>query len=155
MAGKSLTRAIAVIMPAVALLSAFTHHVTTTAVMLPVTLDLSRKRDIPASKLLMPMSFAASLGTAITIIGAPAFLIASNTLQQSGRPGLPIFSIAPIGLSLSLVGTIFILLIGRFLLPTHRGGEDRTNHFRLEDYLTEIVVTDKSPLLNRTIAELE
>jgi len=155
LAGSSLSRAIAVIMPSVALLSAFTHHVTTTAVMLPVTLDLSRKRKIPASKLLMPMSFAASLGTTITIIGAPAFLIASNTLQQSGRSGLPIFSIAPIGLSLSLVGTIFILLIGRFLLPTHRGSEDRTNHFRLEDYLTEIVVTDKSSLLDRTIGEIE
>jgi Na+/H+ antiporter NhaD/arsenite permease-like protein len=72
LAGRSLTRAIAVIMPSVALLSAFTHHVTTTAMMVPVTLDLSRKRQIPASKLLMPMSFAASLGTAITIIGAPA-----------------------------------------------------------------------------------
>src|SRR5207248_8485511 len=108
LAGSSLTRAIAVIMPSVALLSAFTHHVTTTAVMLPVTLDLSRERKIPASKLLMPMSFAASLGTTITIIGAPAFLIASHTLQQSGRPGLPIFSIAPTGLSLSLVGTVCI-----------------------------------------------
>jgi hypothetical protein len=45
-------------------------------------------------------------GNAITIIGAPAFLIASNTLQQSGRGGLGIFSIAPIGLALSLVGRI-------------------------------------------------
>ncbi|HEY3102735.1 MAG TPA: SLC13 family permease [Pyrinomonadaceae bacterium] len=155
LAGRSLTRAIAVIMPSVALLSAFTHHVTTTAMMVPVTLDLSRKRQIPASKLLMPMSFAASLGTAITIIGAPAFLIASNTLQQSGRGGLGIFSIAPIGLSLSLVGTIFILLVGRFLLPTHEGEQDRGSHFRLEDYLTEIVVSDKSPLLKKTVAEID
>lgn len=155
LAGSSLSRAIAVIMPAVALMSAFTHHVTTTAVMVPVTLDLSRERNIPASKLLMPMSFAASLGTAITIIGAPAFLIASNTLQQSGRAGLGIFSIAPIGLSLSFLGTIFVLVIGRFLLPAHHAGEDRANHFRLEDYLTEIVITDKSPLLDRTIAEIE
>jgi di/tricarboxylate transporter len=104
LAGNSLSRAIVVIMPSVALLSAFTHHVTTTAMMVPVTLNLSREHKMPASKLLMPMSFAASLGTAITIIGAPAFLIASNTLQQSGRSGLGIFSIAPIGLALSLVG---------------------------------------------------
>lgn len=48
LAGSSYTRALAVIMPAVALLSAFTHHVTTTAVMLPVTLNLSRERGIPA-----------------------------------------------------------------------------------------------------------
>ena len=154
-AGNSLTRAIAVIMPSVALLSAFTHHVTTTAMMVPVTLNVARERKMPASKLLMPMSFAASLGTAITIIGAPAFLIASNTLQQSGRAGLGIFSIAPIGLTLSLVGTVFVLFIGRYLLPSHEAEEDRSSHFRLEDYLTEIVVTEKSPFLKKTVAELE
>ncbi len=155
LAGRSLSRALAVIMPSVAVLSAFTHHVTTTAVMLPVTLDISRERDIPASKLLMPMSFAASLGTAITIIGAPAFLIASTVLQQSGRPGLGIFSIAPIGLSLTLAGTLFVLLIGRFLLPSHKGTEDSTKHFRLEDYLTEITLLEDSPLIGKTIGELE
>jgi di/tricarboxylate transporter len=155
LAGNSLTRAIAVIMPCVAVLSAFTHHVTTTAMMVPITLDVSRERKIPAAKLLMPMSFAASLGTAITIIGAPAFLIASNTLQQSGHGGLGIFSIAPIGLALSAVGTVFVLLIGRHLLPSHEAEEDRSSHFRLEDYLTEIVVTEKSPLVDQTVADLK
>jgi di/tricarboxylate transporter len=155
LAGKSLTRAIAVIMPLVALMSAFTHHVTTTAIMLPVTLDLSHERKIPASKLLMPMSFAASLGTAITIIGAPAFLIASTILQQSGRPGLGIFSIAPIGLSMTLAGTLFVMLLGRFLLPERAGGEDPDRHFRLEDYLTEITVMADSPFLNKTIDDIE
>ena len=153
-AGKSLNRAIAVIMPSVALLSAFTHHVTTTAVMLPITLDLSREQKMPASKLLMPMSFAASLGTAITIIGAPAFLIASNVLQQSGRSGLGIFSIAPIGLTMTVAGTLFVLLIGRFLLPAHHGGDDASRHFRFEDYLTEIAVVKDSPFVGKTINEL-
>ena len=142
-------------MPSVALLSAFTHHVTTTAVMLPITLDLSRERKLPASKLLMPMSFAASLGTTITIIGAPAFLIASTVLQQSGRSGLGIFSIAPIGLSLTVAGTLFVLWIGRFLLPTHKGGDDPTRHFRLEDYLTEIVVSKDSPFAGKTVSEIK
>jgi di/tricarboxylate transporter len=155
LAGKSLTRAIAVIMPSVALMSAFTHHVTTTAIMLPVTLDLSRERKIPASKLLMPMSFAASLGTAITIIGAPAFLIASTVLRQSGRPGLGIFSIAPIGLSMTLAGTLFVILVGRFLLPERSGNEDPEKHFRLEEYLTEITVMAESPFLSKTIDDIE
>lgn len=154
-AGKSLNRAIAVIMPSVALLSAFTHHVTTTAVMLPITLDLAREQKMPASKLLMPMSFAASLGTAITIIGAPAFLIASTVLQQSGRPGLGIFSIAPIGLTLTLSGTLFVLLIGRFLLPTHEGGDDASRHFRLEEYLTEIALVKDSPFIGKTVDEVQ
>lgn len=154
-AGRSLSRAIVVIMPAVALMSAFTHHVTTTAVMLPIVMDLSRERKIAASKLLMPMSFAASLGTAITIIGAPAFLLASNALREAGRPGLGIFSIAPIGLALSLFGTIFILLVGRFLLPDNEAANDAISRFRLEDYLTEIAVLPDSPMVDRTLAEVE
>ncbi len=155
LAGSSYTRALAVIMPAVALLSAFTHHVTTTAVMLPVTLNLSRERGIPASKLLMPLSFAASLGTTITIIGAPAFLVASGVLQQAGRPGLGIFSIAPIGLSLSLVGTLFMLVAGRFLLPAREGTADLVTRFRLDQYFTELTILPNSRFLDKTLADVK
>jgi di/tricarboxylate transporter len=155
LAGSGYTRALAVIMPSVALLSAFTHHVTTTAVMLPVTLDLGRQRGIPASKLLMPLSFAASLGTTITIIGAPAFLVASANLQQAGRPGLGIFSIAPIGLSLSIVGTLFMILAGRFLLPAREGGADLATQYRLDNYFTELTILPNSHFLDKTLAEVK
>ena len=155
LAGKSLERAIAVVMPSVALLSAFTHHVTITGLMLPPLLKLSRESDIPASKLLIPLSFAASLGTTITIIGAPAFLIADGLLKQAGQSGLGIFSIAPIGLVISLAGTIFFLLVARFLLPAHRGDEDSVDHFRMEGYYTELVILPDSPLIGKTIREVE
>jgi di/tricarboxylate transporter len=155
LAGRGVQRAIGVVMPAVALLSAFTHHVTITGLMLPPLLKLSRETDIPASKLLIPMSFAASLGTAITIIGAPAFLIADGLLRQAGQSGLGIFSIAPIGLTISLAGTIFFLLVGRFLLPSHRGDRDSSDHFRMEGYYTELVLLPDSTLVGKTIQELE
>jgi di/tricarboxylate transporter len=155
LAGASYTRAIAVIMPSVAILSAFTHHLTTTAVMLPVTLTLARERNIAPSKLLMPLAFAASLGTAITIIAAPAFLIASAVLQQAGRPALGIFSIAPIGLALTVVGTLFTLTVGRWLLPERQGGDDGSNRFRLDDYFTELAILENSPFAGKTVEEVE
>jgi di/tricarboxylate transporter len=154
-AGDRDTRAVAVMMPSVALLSAFTHHLTTTAVRLPVTLTLARERGIPASKLLMPLSCAASLGTTITMIGAPACLMASHVLQQAGRPGVGIFSIAPSGLSLSLAGTAFMLLAGRFLLPARTGVEDPTPRLRLTAYFTEVTIVPNSPFLDKTAAEVE
>jgi di/tricarboxylate transporter len=122
--------------------------------MLPVTLNLARERDIPPSKLLLPLSFAASLGTTITIIGAPAFLIASSILQQAGRPALGIFSITPIGLALSVIGTLFMLLVGRFLLPARNGGDDSADRFRLDDYFTEVTILPDSPFLEKTIEEV-
>ena len=147
-------RAVAVIMPLVGLLSAFTHHVTLTAIMLPITLRIAREKHIPASALLMPMSFAASLGTTITIIGAPAFLIADGLLRQAGRPGLSIFSIAPIGLALTAIGTLFVLLNGRALLPDREGRDDSGEQFRLTDYFTELVLMPDSPLLGKTVHEI-
>ena len=153
--GSTYNRAILVFMPTVALLSAFTHHLTMTAFMLPVLLDFSRQRDIPASKLLMPLSFAASLGTTITIIGAPAFLIASTTLQQAGRPGLSIFSIAPIGLALTGAGTLFMIFVGRFLLPSRQGSRDIIDRLRLDRYFTELTILDGSPLVGKTLEEVK
>jgi di/tricarboxylate transporter len=155
LAGTSYQRNVLVLMPAVAVLSAFTHHVTTTAVMVPVVLELARAHGVPASKLLMPVSFAASLGTAITIIGAPAFLIASAALQQAGEAGLGIFSIAPIGLAISALGTAFILVAGAFLLPERRGAEDPSARYRLDDYFTEVTVLPGSPLLEKSAQALE
>ncbi len=155
LAGRSYTRMIGVIMPSVAVLSAFTHHLTTTAVMLPVSLNLARDARMAPSKLLMPLAFAASLGTTIAIIGAPAFLIASAALSQAGRPGLSLFSIAPIGLTLTVTGTLFVLLFGRFLLPTRRAAEDPSARFRLDDYFTELTIREDSPLLDKTVSEVE
>jgi di/tricarboxylate transporter len=155
LAGNSLEQMNGVIMPSVALLSAFTHHVTITAIMLPPLLKLSKENNVPASRLLMPMSFAASLGTTITIIGAPAFLIVDGLLRQSGQEGLGIFSIAPIGLVLSLAGTVFILVFGRLLLPAHLGDDESVDHFRLDGYYTELVILPDSPLIGRTISQIE
>ena len=155
LAGKSLEQMNGVIMSSVALLSAFTHHVTITAIMLPPILRLARENNIPASRLLMPMSFAASLGTTVAIIGAPSFLIVNGLLGHSGREGLSIFSIAPIGLVLVLVGTTFILLFGRLLLPAHPGDDEAIDHFRLDGYYTELVVLPDSALIGKTISQIE
>lgn len=153
-AGPGVLRPLALLMTSVGLLSAFTHHVTTTASMVPIALDLSKERGVPPSRLLMPISFAASLGTTITIIGAPAFLIASDTLRGAGEPGLRVFSIAPLGLTLLAAGTLFMLVAGRWLLPDRHGVEDPAAGYRLDGYFTEIEVQAGSPLLHRSAQDL-
>ncbi len=151
MAGESIWRAVLVIMPCVAVMAAFSHHLMVTAMMLPVILELNRSHHLPASRLMMPMAFAASLGTTMTVIAAPAFLVARDLLERGGAHDIGIFSIAPIGIVLSLLGTAYILLFGRWLLPSREGkggGEDR---FRLERYYTELVVLADSPHVGKTM----
>lgn len=121
-AGTSEWRSLLVIMPVVALLSAVSHQLMVTAMMLPVLLDHARRTGIAASRLLMPMAFAASLGTTITVFAAPSMLLADTVLRQAGRPGLGVLSLAPIGLTLTALGIAFMQL-ARGLLPRHRGSD--------------------------------
>jgi di/tricarboxylate transporter len=153
LAGHSQARVLAVMMGAAAIPSAFTHHVMITGVMLPITLKVARERDIPASKLLMPVAIASSLGTTITLL-PPAFLVAGALLQQSGRPGLGLFAIAPIGLTLTATGLAYMLLVGRFLVPRRRSLQQADEALQLDSYVTELRVLEKSPLIGHTLQEL-
>jgi len=153
-AGGSEWRTIAVVMPATALLAAFSHHVMVTAMMLPILMRLAREQKLAASRLLMPMSLAASLGTTLTLFSAPAFLLAGDLLKRGGGEGLDIFAITPIGLVLVALGTAYMLL-GRWLLPRRMGEAQPTDYLRLERYYTELLVERDSPWIGRTREEFE
>jgi len=153
-AGRSESRAVAVVMPAVAALSAFTHHVMVTAMMLPLLLKHGRENRLPASRLLMPMSLAASLGTTLTLVSAPAFLLDSDMLARNGSGELGVFSITPIGIALVLVGIVYMQLV-RWLLPRRSGEQGEDDYLRLDRYRTELVVVKDGRWSTRPLAELQ
>lgn len=142
-AGASEWRALLIIMPTVSLMAAVTHHLMVTAMMLPIVLRFARQQQLPASRLLMPMSLAASLGTTLTLFGAPAFLLAGNLLQRQTGQGLGMFELSPIGLALVAAGIVYVLLM-RWLLPRRIGLADGQDYLRLDQYYTELQVTADS-----------
>ncbi|WP_027079454.1 SLC13 family permease [Luteimonas mephitis] len=152
--GRSEGRAIAVTMPAVAAMASFTHHVMVTAMMLPILTRFAKANGLSASRLLMPMSFAASLGTTLTLVSAPAFLLADNLLERSGEKGLDIFSITPIGLALVVVGVVYMLL-ARWMLPKRTGKSGDDEYLRLDRYRTELLVVKDSRWNTRPLGELQ
>jgi di/tricarboxylate transporter len=153
-AGASEWRVILVVMPAVAVLAAFSHHVMVTAMMLPIVLRLAREQQLPASRLLMPMSLAASLGTTLTLFSAPAFLLANNLLKSSGKEGLGVFAITPIGAALVALGIAY-MTVGRWLLPRREGRTDDTDYMRLDRYYTELIVEPDSPWSGKALTEFQ
>ena len=153
-AGGSEWRTIAVVMPATAALAAFSHHLMVTAMMLPILMRLAREQKLATSRLLMPMSLAASLGTTLTLISAPAFLLANDLLERDGQTSLDIFAITPIGIALVLLGTVYMLL-GRWLVPKRSGESTQADYLRLERYYTELVVEAGSPWIGKTRAAFD
>lgn len=153
-AGAREWRAIVVLMPAVAGMAAFTHHLMVTAMMLPILMRLAREQQLPASRLLMPMSLAASLGTTLTLFSAPAFLLANNLLERQTDASLGVFSITPIGVALVVLGILYMTL-GRWLLPRHVARMAETDYLRLDRYYTELIVENDSPWIGKTITEFQ
>lgn len=152
-AGKNETRAITVIMLAVAIMSAFTHHLMVTAMMLPIIMKICKDEEsLHASRLLIPMATAASLGTTLTLIGAPAMLLANNVLKRSGEDTLGLFTIGQVGGPLILVGILFCVLM-RWILPKTSGVDDKADDFKLSSVTTEFIVSRDSSWVGQSFAD--
>ncbi|MGB6220152.1 SLC13 family permease [Haloferula sp.] len=116
--GSGEVRIIIVIMLTTGVLSAFMNNIGVAALMLPVVMDIARKTQTSPSRLLMPMAYSSLLGGLTTLVGTPPNLVASGVLQQAGYQGFSLFEFAPIGVPAMVIGTLFVALIGRHLLPS-------------------------------------
>ncbi len=155
LSGTSEIRALIVIMVAVAVMSAFTHHLMVTAMLLPIIMKICKdEKDLHASRLLIPMATAASLGTTLTLIGAPAFLLANNIIKRSGEPSLGLFTVGQIGAPLVITGIIFCILM-RWILPKTSGIDDTENNFKLTEITTELVILENSSWIGKKLHELK
>ncbi len=118
LAGESETRLLVIIMLTTGILSGFMNSIGVVSLFLPVVVDISRRTNQPPSKLLMPLSFACLMGNMITLISTPSNLLISEALHEAGLQAFTMFDYTPVGISVLLTGTLFMVLIGRRLLPS-------------------------------------
>ncbi len=152
--GSSEIRVSLVVMVAVAFMSAFTHHLMITAMMLPIVMKICRDQNVASSRILIPMATAASLGTTLTLIGAPAFLLANNILVRSGEPMLRLFSVSKMGAPV-VASSIIAILFLRWLLPKKSGEDKSDDRFLLSEISTELYVPEGSKWVGKTMEELQ
>jgi di/tricarboxylate transporter len=119
MAGHREIPLIGVIMLTAGGLSAFMNNIGVAALMLPVVVDISRRTEIPPSRLLMPLAYGSLLGGLTTLIGTPPNLLIDSALDAAGMQGFSMFDFAPVGIGVLLMGTAFMAFFGRYMLP-HR-----------------------------------
>jgi len=137
-------------------LSAFINNVGALALLMPVAIATAQQSGYSASQLLMPMSFASILGGLSTLIGTPPNIIIAHYRGSVTGDGFGMFDFTPVGLTLALAGVVFIVLIGRRLIPRHRQGRaDPEELFEVSDYLTEIRIREGSNVIGKSISEFE
>ena len=118
-AGTSENGLMLAIMLVTAVMSAFLSNTGTTAALLPVVVGICAVAKIPASRQLMPLAFAAGIGGIITMVGTPPNIIVSGTLTKFGIEPFGFFEFAWIGIPLTIATIVFMMLIGKHLLPKH------------------------------------
>ncbi|HPJ30130.1 MAG TPA: SLC13 family permease [Methanothrix sp.] len=134
-AGSDERRLIGVISSVVGVISTIMQNIGSAALFLPAVLRISKSTGTPASRLLMPMGFAAILGGTLTMVGSSPLIMLNDLMRQGGEEPFGFFSVTPIGIVLLGSGIGYFLLLGRRLLPER---ELREAGFRVQEDLIEI-----------------
>jgi di/tricarboxylate transporter len=160
-AGKSEARLVAVTMGASAMLSLVMNNIASASVLLPGLVNVSRRTRICPSKLMIPLSFGTLLGGMATLF-TTVNLLANSALREKGLIPFSLWDYFRIGSILLVASTVFMVFVGRKILPNNPAKEKiRTDHFagdltklyQLPDLVFEASVSEGSPLNGKVISE--
>ena len=106
-------------------LSAVLSNTGTAACLLPVALGICSAAKIPASRQLMPLAFACGWGGIITMVGTPPNIIATGAMSAAGLETFGFFEFAWIGIPVSIAGMLYMMFVGKYLLPNKQLDADQ------------------------------
>ena len=152
---KSETRMILLLMSTTAILSAFILNTAVVAVFIPIALRIAKETKIAPSRLLMPISFGAILGGTMTLIGTSTNLLISSIAAQSGIEPFSFFAFAPFGVISVAAGLLYMVTLGHKLLPDRPVQSDLLDKYQVREYLSQIEVRPNSPLIGKTLRDLD
>lgn len=133
-----------------AILSAFLINTAVVAIFIPIAISLARNRKIPASRVLIPLSFASQFGGVCTIIGTSTNMLVNGIAISEGLRPFAFFEFAPLGLAMVAAGIVYLIATSRWLLPKRKGEQEQVDKYRLADYLAEFQVLGDSSLVGKT-----
>ncbi|CAA0121448.1 Sodium-dependent dicarboxylate transporter SdcS [Halioglobus japonicus] len=162
--GVSTTRLLVTIMLAVTLLGSVMSSTGVAAIFIPVILRISNRRGIPASRLMMPMAYAALISGMMTLVATSPNLVVNYEVVRLGNEGFDFFSFTPFGVPILIIGTLYMMIAQRWLDPvdkTEESGPKRPDlgqwiaHYGLADREFGLRVKHNSPLLGKTLETLD
>jgi len=139
-----------------AILSAFMNNVGALALMMPVAIQSAIKANRSPSLVLMPIALGSALGGLTTMIGTPPNMLISAYRQEvTGHP-YALFDYSYVGLPVAIVGIFFLaVLLWRFIPGKRKAPKQAEDMFQVQDYITEVKISENSPIINQAVSEFE
>ncbi|WP_152205368.1 SLC13 family permease [Marinobacter changyiensis] len=138
----------------VALCSGFMNNVGALALLMPVAIWMSRQGGHSPSLLLMPLAFGSLLGGTMTLIGTPPNIIIASYRGGAGEAPFGMFDFLPVGVAITLVGVLFIAVVGWRFTPHRKDSDDGKDLFSVGDYITEVRIPEGAEAASRTLHNL-
>ncbi|GJL63495.1 MAG: SLC13 family permease [Nitrospirales bacterium] len=139
-----------------AILSTVMNNVGALALLLPVAIQTSIEAKRSPAVVLMPLAFGTILGGMVTLIGTPPNIIVASYRQNVGGSAFTMFDFSPVGAIVAFLGLLFVTLIGWHLIPAARRNQSAPQElFKIEDYITEVLVTAESKAIGKSLTEIE
>ena len=154
-AGNNETRLLLFLMIGAGFMSAFMNNIGAVAILMPAVIGIGRRLKISSSKLLMPLAFAALLGGNMTLIGTPPNILAASIMQDYGIEPFSFFDFMPTGLLVLGAGVLYMILVGRRLIPDRLPPGSLSQEYHVRDFVTEVQITAESQLIGKTIKETD
>lgn len=160
-AGSNEIRLVVLLMLAVCGLGATMSSTAVTAIFIPVVLRISKSTGVGPGRLMMPLSFAALISGMMTLVATAPNLVVNGELERHGIEGFRFFSFAPFGVPVLVLGIIYMSFARRWLPDTGKMKSSGVPNFavwieeyKLADREYRLRVTDRSPLVGKTLEDL-
>jgi len=138
-----------------AILSAFMNNVAAMALLMPVDIRAAAKAGRMVRATLMPLSFATILGGMATLIGTPPNIIIASFRERAIGEPFAMFDFAPVGLTVAVVGILYVATIGWRLMPkSETDAKNQAQHIGLDGYVAELVVPENSKAIGKMVRDL-
>lgn len=141
-----------VVMIAASVMASFISNTAATAFFLPIVISLAQRAKLSPGKFLMPLAFSSVLAGSVTLISTSTNIITSSLMTKYNMPPMGMFELTVIGVPIAIVGMLYMLTLGRRLVPDRIPTRD-DQELTIDLYLAEILIMPDSDLIGKTLRD--